>query len=70
MSSVNSRTFKEYFLGLHGRNTGNTAMASSSQALAITTGVDNDANLASKVKDLADDVDAILFVGTADKKVG
>ena len=53
MSSVSSRTFKEHFLGLHGRDAGNEAMESFSQALAITTGVDNDTNLASKVKDLA-----------------
>ena len=69
MSTVSNRTFKEFFLGLPGRDAGNEAMEKFSQALAITTGVDDDTNLAAKVKDLADDVDAIFFVGTADKKV-
>ena len=68
-SSVDSRTFKEYFLSLHGRDAGNEAIESLSHSLAITVGVNNDTNLASKVKVLADDVGATFFVGTTDQKV-
>ena len=65
---VVSRTFKEYYLSLPTRDAGNDAMEKFSEALGITEGP-RDACRFSKITYLSDDVDAIYFVATVDKRI-